>query len=406
MAANTIWIINQYAGSPYHGMNFRSYYLAKELIDIGYKVYIISGSYSHLYTQKPKIKGLFTFEKIDEIDYVWIKVVSYKSSKSIMRLINMFDFFFKLFLLPKNKLPKPDFIMLSSLPLLPVVHARAWSKKYSAKFIFEVRDIWPLTLQLLGGFSRYNPLVMLLSWFERYGYRHADSVVSMLPNAVQHMKRVGLSEGKYTWLPNGTTLLDESHRCNYLEEFPDDKFIVGYIGTIGISNNLDIVVDIASKVQSEQVHFAVVGDGGEKNRIEKKVQTLGLKNITFYPKVHKNQVSSVVEKFDLCLITPPDDPLYRYGLSANKYFDYMASGKPIFEVVNSNFTPVLDCGCGFHFEPAPPEVLASEITKISQLSNDYLSELGKKGRFCVEHKYNYSVIGKNLHALLQSLKLS
>jgi len=87
-----IWIINQYTGSPHYGMNYRSYYLAKELVSEGDSVTVFAGSYSHLFSHYPKTDGLFTKESIDDIDYIWVKTPKYKSSKSIGRVFSMLVF--------------------------------------------------------------------------------------------------------------------------------------------------------------------------------------------------------------------------------------------------------------------------------------------------------------------------
>ena len=97
MSKKYIWIINQYTGSPHYGMNYRSYYLAKEFVDNGHSVTIYAGSYSHLFSNYPKTKGLFTKESIDGINYIWVKTPKYKRSKSIGRIINMLMFMINLF---------------------------------------------------------------------------------------------------------------------------------------------------------------------------------------------------------------------------------------------------------------------------------------------------------------------
>ena len=91
----TIWIINEYAGSPYHGMEYRHYYLAKEFLKMGFSVYIITASYSHLFTNLPDVKKSFNIEKIDGINYVWVKVPKYKNSWDKKRVIKWLFLLFK-----------------------------------------------------------------------------------------------------------------------------------------------------------------------------------------------------------------------------------------------------------------------------------------------------------------------
>ena len=178
----TIWIINQYAGSSVHGMEYRHYYLAKEFIAKGHKVVIISGSYSHLHKLEPTTNGTFTSEEIEGITYCWVKVPKYDRSISLGRFKNMMAFAWNLRKLPLDDFPKPDAIIVSSPSLFPIVTARKWATIFKAKLLFEIRDIWPLTLQELGNLSNFHPLILFMRWFERYGYKKSDFVVSLFNN--------------------------------------------------------------------------------------------------------------------------------------------------------------------------------------------------------------------------------
>jgi glycosyltransferase involved in cell wall biosynthesis len=82
--------------------------------------------------------------------------------------------------------------------------ARRIARLAGARYIHEAHDLWPLTLTELGGMSKRNPFVVLLQVAENSAYRHADLVVSLLPNTLDHMRSHGLSDaGKYTYIPNG-----------------------------------------------------------------------------------------------------------------------------------------------------------------------------------------------------------
>ena len=94
--SKNIWIINEYAGSPYHGMEFRHYYLGKELVKLGNKVTIISSSYSHLFKNLPNKKK----ENISGVDYLWLKTFNYGNSHNKKRVLKWFLFTFKIFFLP------------------------------------------------------------------------------------------------------------------------------------------------------------------------------------------------------------------------------------------------------------------------------------------------------------------
>ena len=199
----SIWIINQYCGSRIHGMNFRSWYFANELQKKGHHPIIITGSYSHLIHKPPVMESWFKSEVVEGVPYIWVKVRKYVGSKSLGRLISMIDFMLKLVFLNKSKLKRPDVILVSSLSPFPILSAFIWSIKYKSKLLFEIRDIWPLSLIELGGISRYNPLSLFFSFFERFGYLFSDKVISVLPCAKEHMISKGMKENKFIYIPNG-----------------------------------------------------------------------------------------------------------------------------------------------------------------------------------------------------------
>jgi len=127
-------------------MEFRHYYLSKELIKQGYNVTIILASYSHLFKNKPEIKKQYTLENIDGINYLWIKVPNYKFSTDKKRVLKCFIYAFQLFRLPLNLIQSPSYIIVSPIQAMPIYPASRLAKKFNAKLIFEVRDIWPLSI--------------------------------------------------------------------------------------------------------------------------------------------------------------------------------------------------------------------------------------------------------------------
>ncbi|PLX10152.1 MAG: glycosyltransferase WbuB, partial [Marinilabiliales bacterium] len=128
--AKTIWIINQYAGSEFHGKHYRSYYLAKELVKKGHEVFIISSSHAHQFSEFPEVRNLVTFKKLSGINYCWVRTRLYPESRSIKRALSMLGFTLKLIFFPKKKLVRPDAIMVSSPSPVPVLVASRWCKKF------------------------------------------------------------------------------------------------------------------------------------------------------------------------------------------------------------------------------------------------------------------------------------
>ena len=388
---NNIWIINQYCGSKVHGMNFRSWYFAKELKKKGYNPHIISASYSHLFYKLPITKGKFTLEDVDGIPFTWVKVSKYKGSQSIGRVLVMIQFMLNLFFLPKKKLKNPDVIIVSSLSPLPIINAYLWSIKYKAKLIFEVRDIWPLSLVEIGGFSKLNPLVLFFGWFEKFAYKKADKVISLLPNAKPHMESRGMNKDKFVHIPNGFNL-EEMKKSKELDKsisnlIPKKKFIVGYTGSLGASNAMEYLIEASNQLENnENIHFVIFGKGQHLEKLKNNAK----KNVSFLGQIDKSQIQSAISFFDVCYIGWHNHPLYRFGISPNKIFDYMYGGKPIIHSVNTFNDFVQIAEAGISIPPENPKEIANVVSEISKLEDEKLKEWGENGKKYVEENHTFS----------------
>lgn len=377
----TIWVINQFAGTPESGWGERHFYFSKHWIQAGYQVRIISGSFNHVFRKTVDVEGLYEYEEYDGVDFFWVKTPRYKAT-SIFRFYSMLVFMFRVMLLPVKEIGRPDVAVVSSMPIFPILSGYWLKRKYGARLLFEIRDIWPLTLQLLGNKSPNHPAVQFIGWFEKLGYRRADAVVSLLPNAKGHIESVAGRPVHFHYVPNGI----DAESIGYEEipedlarQIPQDKFVVGYAGTIGLANALEYFVEAAIGLKDEpNLFFVIVGDGYLKAELE--AQTKGLPHILFYPKIRKAQVQKLIARFDLAFVGRNDTPLFRHGVSANKYFDYMLAGKPILDSNNHIKDPVELSGCGLIVQPDSSEAIAEGIRAFLKMPEEERRAMGERGR--------------------------
>ena len=238
----SIWYISKYASIQNHGTatQTRGYYLAKELNELGYKTTVITSD-SYNFGKAPNYKGNYKFDNIQSgMMFVTINTYKYKKSHSFRRILSWLDFELKLLFFPFKKLSNPDYIIVSSPSLLTILNGfilKLFSYRNS-KLIFEVRDIWPLTLINEHTYTRFNPFVLGLSLIEYFGYKYSDYIIGTLPNLEEHIinkigpcKKVGI-------IPNGfhneLIKITENIDRNDLPSFTSAKeFKVGYFGSFG-----------------------------------------------------------------------------------------------------------------------------------------------------------------------------
>ena len=389
-----IWIINQFAGTPESGWGERHYYLGQYWKKMGYEVKIISGSFNHVFNKFPETSGRYTIEDQDGITFCWVQSPTYRPL-SLMRFWSMLIFAFRIYRLPIDKLMKPDIIIVSSMPIFPILPAYHLKKKLKARMlVFEVRDLWPLTPRYLGGYRGWNPMIIILKWFERFAYRRSDKIVSLMPNPQHYINTISGDPKKLYHIPNGINqevLQTEMVNQEIIDSIPKNKFIVGYAGTLGLANAMEYFIEAARLLKDHpEIYFVIIGDGYLRNELI--TQAKGIGNIKFLEKVPRKRVQSIIKKFDVGFISSRNLSLYCYGGAANKFFDYMLASKPILASYVDNNDPVKLSGCGLRVSPEDPNAIKAGILRLFHMPQRQREEMGAKGYVYLLQKHDIRIL--------------
>jgi len=402
----TIWLINQYASTPERGLAGRHYYFAHELAKKGYRVKVIAASYSHIMREPKNLASDIEIENRGTFDFVWVRVNEYASSNSKRRILNWFAFAYQLLKLPKHLNERPDVILYSSAPLVGYLAALRLSKRLKAKIIFEVRDIWPLSVIQIGGYSPNHPFIRFLQWIEDKAYRTADFVVSNLKNSHDHMASRGLKRNKFKWIANGVSFDEVTQNIKLnndaMASLPKDKFVIGYAGAFGNANALNYLLHSAKELINEtDIAFVLVGAGKEKDNLQNFVTENQLTNVHFIEPIPKVEIQSMLKTFDVCYIGLTKDPLFRFGVSPNKLFDYLYSARPIIYAIDSgNYNPVKEVNAGIEVEPENAANITKAILELRSKSKNELNAIGMNGRKLVEEQYSYKYLTSELESVI------
>lgn len=405
-----ILLINHYAGSIRHGMEYRPYYMAREWVKLGHEVHIIAASNSHVRTVAPKLDGQITHEIIDGINYMWFKTPAY-SGNGVGRVKNIFSFTSQL-LMQANSLAnmiRPDAVIASSTYPLDNYPAHKIAKIAGAKLVYEVHDLWPLSPIEIGGMSEHHPFIMLMQWAENYAYKHCDKVISMLPLSEPHMLEHGLAPGKFHYVPNG---IDTSEWNENRQSIPAEhskiiktlhdngRFLVCYAGAHGEANALNRLINAAKLLESTNVTFILVGQGPEKEQLKNLANDMSLDNVVFMPPVPKASIPDLLEQMDLLYIGLADTSLFRFGISPNKLIDYMMAAKPIVQSIDAGNDMVAEADCGISISSGSPKDIADAIVKISGMTSEERSKIGRNGYEYVLKNHDYNKLGQCFLAAL------
>ena len=405
-----VLIINQYASNIKNGFGGRHYYLAKYMSMHGADVQVVAASYTHLLRTPPKLDGSYRIEKIDEhFSFLWLRTNEYSSSNKFSRILNWFIFGLRVLSLSKIKgFQKPDVIVFSSPPLLSFLMAFRLARKYSIPIVWDVRDLWPLTFVELGGYSKWHPFVLMNELLESFALKNSSAVISNWKFSINYYKKKGCVIDKFLWVPNGYDSDEYHNQCrltdNVLDLIPERKFIVGYVGTIGLANALHVLIDVATELlQHSDIHFVIVGDGYKKDDLISTVSIRHLDNITFVPSVPKKMVSSVLGLFDICYVGFSASNLYSYGFSLTKLPEYLMSAKPIVCSVDSPYRPIEDAAAGLMPPAEDVDSISSAILKIKNMSEIDRVAMGNNGKRFAKSHFCYDILAERMLLFISSI---
>lgn len=414
-----IILINHYAGSDRHGMEFRPFFMAKQWVQAGHQVTIVASSYSHLRSRNPDLQGKKIMEEdLDGVRYFWIDGPHYEGN-GLGRIRNMLSFLSGLYRYEKQITAqgKPDVVIASSTYPLDIYPARHMAKKYGAMLIYEVHDLWPLSPIELGGMSPHHPYIMVMQAAENYCYKHSDYVVSILPCAKEHMVEHKMAPEKFVCIPNGIVKEDwedngtEPKTSPYQELFDefhkDGYFIIGYTGAHGIANALDSFVEAGKFLKGKKIKLVMVGQGPERDRLIQKIVDLGLKNtVEALAAVSRDEVPALLKQMDALYVGLQRQPLFRFGVSPNKLMDYMMAAKPVIFAIEAGNDMVADAHCGISIPPEDSKAIAKAAIELSCASPNERKRMGENGREYILKNHEYGVLSQKFLEVFQMPKQS
>lgn len=383
-------------------MEYRTFYFAREWVRAGHQVLVIAANLSHLRQKNPDTRGLLTRENIEGVDYLWVKTPAYHGN-GVSRVINMVAFIAGLYTLCRKPIDafKPELVIASSTYTWDNWPAAFYAKRHRAHYVYELHDIWPLSPMELGGLKPWHPFICSLQWAENFACRNAERVISLLPAALQHLVEHGMQEHHFVYVPNGIVTEEwadrqpapQEHVLALRELRRTKKCIVGYVGGHGLSNALDMLIEAGADSLLNEVGIVCVGNGPDKARLEKKAHALS-SQVVFLPAVPKRSVPAVLGLFDILYIGWAKSPLYRFGISPNKLYEYMMSGLPILHAVEAANDPVQEARCGKTVAPEDVNALCEGVLQLAALPIEERHQMGELGRKYVEERHIVSSLAQ------------
>ncbi|STO00907.1 putative glycosyl transferase [[Eubacterium] infirmum] len=349
-----VWIFNHYATDTMLDHGGRHYWFAKYLTRAGYDVRIFCASTVHDTDINFDVgEDGYCDKEVDGLKYTLIETSDYVGNGK-SRVKNMYQFYRRIFRVVRNY-EKPDVIFASSVHPLTLLAGIKIAKKLGVKCICEVRDLWPESLVEYDIISRNHIVTKLMYKGERRLYKKADYLIFTMPGAGKYISDRGwdadVSKDKIYYINNGIDL--EVYKENMLNKTIEDKDLeddsfkkVLYTGSLRAANKPENFISLAERLAeiAGNIKIIIYGGGDQLETLRAEVIEKGLKNILFKGRVDKEYIPFILSKGNLNLMDGDIGGISKYGISGNKLFDYIASGRPVimdceeneFGIINAN----------------------------------------------------------------------
>lgn len=389
-----ILILHQHFNTPEKGGAIRSYYLAKALVDRGIKVVVITAHNEKNY-KKETTEGI-------EVNYL---PVAYNNRFGFVARSWSFLKYVKGVIGLAGQFKDFNYCYAISVPLTVGLAAQWIKSRYKIPYIFEVGDLWPdapIQMEFIKNYVFSEALYLL----EKSIYKSAHSVVALSP-AIQSAIEKKVPGKKVHLIPNMADcdfykperkdpLLEERYQVK-------NKFVVSYIGAVGVANGLDYFLECAnaSRKAALPIHFFICGDGALVERLKNNAQQLSLANLTFLDFTNRKGVQELLNVTDAAFICYKHVPILETG-SPNKFFDGLAAGKLIIINFGGWIKKEIEVNqCGFYCNPQQPTDFIKKITPF--LSDVALLQLyGNNSRALAERKYAREILSTQFAAIFRN----
>jgi glycosyltransferase involved in cell wall biosynthesis len=411
-----LWIVNQYASTPDQTGGARHFSLARELVRRGHPVTIFAASLSHNTGRSSRLprRALTHAEDCDGVRFVWLRTVSYRGN-DWRRQLNMLSFL-AVFLVAQLREGPPDVVIGSTVHPFAAFGGWLAARLRGARFCFEVRDLWPQTLVDLGAMRVGSPGERLLRWMEAFLVRRASAVITLLPGMRDYLAGQGLPADHVVYIPNGAdctafddtpppaSLPQSTHACltTIARLRAEGRFVLGYLGAFGRVNRVDIIARAAAIAEARDpgmIGVVLVGNGPERPEVER--VAAGEPAVAFGPEIPKSTVPVVLRALDGTVVHTTYTPVYKYGISFNKLFEYMASARPVVFACDSAYDPVAATGAGITVRPDDPDLLADAFLELVRATPEARAAMGAAGHDYVAREHNIARLGEVLNDVVE-----
>ncbi len=380
--------------------------LSREWARAGHEVHVLTG-FPHHPTGKihPEYRRVFRRgflrERVEGYDVHRMWIFPAANRGKFRRSLNYASFMASAAIAGSLRIPRPDVVVATSPQLLCAVAGHLLAKRFGAPLVMEVRDLWPESLVAVGASRHSSPLVTLLERLACEMYRRASHVVTITEAQRAAIVAEGVAKAQVSVIPNGVDAL-------FFEEAAarrtDGKFIVTYIGTLGMAHRLETLLEAAHLLRGEKrVEFRIVGEGARREALESRAKAMGLTNVTFAGERPREEVPRWIAESDACAVLLRRTDVF-LTVVPSKMLEIMAGGRPIILGVEGEARALLErARAGIGIAPESAEQLAAAIRRLRD-DAALAAQLGENGRAFVRQEFRRETLAARYLELLERVR--
>lgn len=384
--------IHQYFRRPEEGGSLRSYYLAKELVNNGFSVTMITA-----HGEKHRVRKL-----VDGIDVIYLPVAYSNEMKFEQRSQAFFRF---MLLAIKESIGQRniDFCYVMTTPLSTGVVALFNKFAMGRPYLFEVGDLWP-KVPIEMGLLKAKWKQKLLNWLEGVFYRNARGLIGLSDPITKHLQLIAPKVPAQTVfnISECEHFVPAKKKTDWVEKKygVKDQLVISYTGAFGLANDLSQVVGLAKEVEDLPIRFLMIGEGAEKEKIKEQVEESGIQNVQIFDAMDKNQLLELINVSDAMMVSfAAYESLYTG--SPNKFFDALAAGKLVITNFNGWIGALIETeNCGFSANS--PQTFLHKIKPFVEQAG-LLQTFQSNSRRLAEEKFDLKIQSKKQQKFIEQL---
>lgn len=309
----------------------------------------------------------FQLEAVDGIKVYRVPMYVAENKGTLKRTLSYISFMLSALWFSRKITARPDVVAATSPQFFCAIGGYLISRLKGVPFLLEIRDLWPESIVAVEAVKR-NWLIRLFERIELFLYQRADHIVVVADSFKRIIVEKGIAASKITVLKNGADWQsfasplnqDTLQALRQSYDF-DGRFVVSYLGTIGMAHRADVLLEAAQRCNDPDVMFAVIGTGAERQKLEAQSRHLNLLNFRLIDKQPKHLMPYFLALSDACVVHLKNAPLFE-TVVPSKIFEAMIMRKPIIIGVQGEARKLVEeAGAGIGMTPEDPDDLVKAV---------------------------------------------